>query len=138
MPAGSASDRRAWLPVALIFAVLLALALLAGQGMRFQFPFAARESLFALRISSSHCSYDSGADQCFRLELDNWILRALLDPIELGYDASLKRLARYRGLSNIGDANGDLKAARANGALFFGEQSVAALDGVAQCALPGG
>jgi hypothetical protein len=81
-------------------------ALVAGQSMRFQFPFAARESLFALRINAARCSYGTGADQCFRLELDNWILRALLDPIELGYDASLKRLVRYRGLSNIGDGKG--------------------------------
>jgi len=82
-------------------------ALLAGEDMRFQFPFAARASLFALRIGPSRCSYDTGTDQCFLLELDNWILRALVDPIEIGYDASLKRLARYRGLSNIGDDNGD-------------------------------
>jgi len=82
-------------------------ALLAGEEMRFQFPFAARESLVALRIGPSRCSYDTGTDQCFLLELDNWILRAVVDPIEIGYDASLKRLARYRGLSNIGDDNGE-------------------------------
>ena len=28
------------------------------------------------------------------------------NPIELGYDAELKRLVRYRGLSNIGDGKG--------------------------------
>lgn len=82
-------------------------ALIADQRLRFEFPFAAREDLFALRISASPCSYDTATDQCFRLELDNWLLRALLDPIELGYDASLKRLARYRGLSNIGDSTGE-------------------------------
>jgi hypothetical protein len=82
-------------------------ALVAGQNIRFQFPFAARESLFALRINASRCSYDTATDQCFRLELDNWVLRALLDPIELGYEASQKRLVRYRGLSNIGDDEGD-------------------------------
>jgi hypothetical protein len=81
--------------------------LVAGQTLRFEFPFAARESLFALRIGPSQCSYDTSTDQCFRLELDNWVLRALLDPIELGYDAGHKRLARYRGLSNIGDGAGE-------------------------------
>jgi hypothetical protein len=31
----------------------------------------------------------------------------LASPIELGYDSSLMRLNRYRGLSNINDDNGD-------------------------------
>ena len=31
----------------------------------------------------------------------------LVTPIELGYDAKLKRLTRYRGLSNIGDGKGE-------------------------------
>jgi hypothetical protein len=81
--------------------------LVAGQSKRFQFPFAARESLVELRISAARCSYEHGTDQCFRLELDNWLLKMLVDPIELGYDAGLKRLARYRGLSNIGDGRGE-------------------------------
>ena len=31
----------------------------------------------------------------------------LASPIELGYDSTLMRLSRYRGLSNINDDNGD-------------------------------
>jgi hypothetical protein len=31
----------------------------------------------------------------------------LASPIELGYDSTLMRLNRYRGLSNINDDNGD-------------------------------
>jgi hypothetical protein len=81
--------------------------LLAGNNKSFQFPFAARESLVKLRIKPMSCTYDSEADQCFSLEMNNWFLRMLVDPIELGYDAKLKRLTRYRGLSNIGDGNGN-------------------------------
>ena len=81
--------------------------LVAGEKKSFQFPFAARESLVKLRIKPVSCTYDSGTDQCFRLEMNNWLLRMLVDPIELGYDAKLKRLARYRGLSNIGDSEGN-------------------------------
>lgn len=81
--------------------------LVAGEKKSFQFPFAARESLVKLRIKPVSCSYDSGTDQCFSLEMNNWFLRMLVAPIELGYDAKLKRLARYRGLSNIGDGNGN-------------------------------
>jgi len=81
--------------------------LLAGENKSFQFPFAARESLVKLRIKPMGCTYDSATDQCFSLEMNNWFLRVLVDPIELGYDAKLKRLTRYRGLSNIGDGNGN-------------------------------
>lgn len=81
--------------------------LLAGENKSFQFPFAARESLVKLRIKPTGCSYDTESDQCFRLEMNNWFLRMLVAPIELGYDARLKRLNRYRGLSNIGDGKGE-------------------------------
>jgi hypothetical protein len=59
--------------------------LVAGENKSFQFPFAARESLVKLRIKPTSCTY----------------------AIELGYDAKLKRLTRYRGLSNIGDGKGE-------------------------------
>jgi hypothetical protein len=39
--------------------------------------------------------------------MNNWLLRMLVAPIELGYDAKLKRLTRYRWLSNIGDGKGE-------------------------------
>lgn len=81
--------------------------LLAGESLRFQFPFAAQESLVELRINTMDCTYVTETDQCFRLEMNNWILSMLVDPIELGYDTELKRLVRYRGLSNIGDGKGD-------------------------------
>ena len=81
--------------------------LVAGENKSFQFPFATRESLVKLRIKPMSCSYDSETDQCFRLEMNNWLLRMLVAPIELGYDARLKRLTRYRGLSNIGDGQGN-------------------------------
>ena len=31
----------------------------------------------------------------------------VVKPIELGYDPELRRLTRFRGLSNIGDENGN-------------------------------
>lgn len=77
-----------------------------GQNITFQFPLPARASLVNLRISPATCSYDTEVDQCFRLDVDNWLLRMLVKPIELGYDAELRRLTRYRGLSNIEDSAG--------------------------------
>jgi hypothetical protein len=81
--------------------------LVAGENKSFQFPFAAHERLVKLRIKPTSCTYDTESDQCFRLEMNNWFLRMLVAPIELGYDAKLKRLSRYRGLSNIGDGKGE-------------------------------
>jgi hypothetical protein len=80
--------------------------LVAGEVRRFQFPVAAREALVELSIESARCSYDTETDHCFRLELDNWLLRMVAEHIELGYDASTQRLARFRGVSNIGDGLG--------------------------------
>ena len=81
--------------------------LVNGQKREFQFPFADRESLVELRIQPQSCSYENGSDQCFRLDLANWFLRMMVQPIELGYDSESRRLTRFRGLSNIGDANGN-------------------------------
>ena len=80
--------------------------LVDGQTKQFQFPFAARKSVIALRITAAPCSYSGDTDQCFRLEIDNWLFSMLVAPIELGYDSTLKHLSRFRGLSNIGDGSG--------------------------------
>jgi hypothetical protein len=81
--------------------------LVAGESYEFQFPFADRSSLIELRIRRFGCSYSTQTDQCFRLELASWLLRMVVKPIELGYDPELRRLTRFRGLSNIGDENGN-------------------------------
>ena len=65
-----------------------------------------RNQLIALRLKKSPCQYETNTDQCFALEPANWLFRMLASPIELGYDSTLMRLNRYRGLSNINDVNG--------------------------------
>jgi hypothetical protein len=80
--------------------------LVQGERLEFQFPVADRANLVDLRLRSRACSYAAETDQCFSLELANWFLRVLVAPVELGYDAGQRRLSRYRGLSNIGDENG--------------------------------
>ncbi len=81
--------------------------LVSGETREFQFPFANRESLVQLRIQPRTCSYQTQSDQCFRLDLANWLLRMMVEPIELGYDLESRRLARFRGLSNISDEGGN-------------------------------
>ena len=60
-----------------------------------------------MRIKPAACNYQTETDQCFKLELSNWFVRMLVNPIELGYDPELRRLTRYRGSSNIGDGKGN-------------------------------
>tara|TARA_B110000116_G_scaffold272075_1_gene295089 strand:+ start:8135 stop:8836 length:702 start_codon:yes stop_codon:yes gene_type:complete len=82
------------------------LRLTAGNTLEFYFPLVNRSTLAKLRIKQSSCSYKTETNVCFRLEVSNWLLRLLLDPIELGYSAESKLLLRYRGLSNIEDVQG--------------------------------
>jgi hypothetical protein len=81
--------------------------LLSGQILFFQFPLVSRFQLISLQVKKSLCEYEANTDQCFTLEPSNWLFRMLASPIELGYDSTLRRLNRYRGLSNINKANGD-------------------------------
>jgi hypothetical protein len=81
--------------------------LLNDKGKTFLFAFVDNLKLLELRIQRAECSYSSENDQCFHLELSNWLFRLLAAPIELGYDPVTKNLSRYRGLSNIGDGNGN-------------------------------
>jgi hypothetical protein len=80
--------------------------LMSGKTIEFQFPLVSRTQLISLRLKRSPCQYETNTDQCFALEPANWLLRMLASPIELGYDSTLMRLNRYRGLSNINDSNG--------------------------------
>ena len=82
------------------------LQLTAGDTLHFYFPLVNRSTLAKLRIKKSFCSYNTSTDTCFRLEVSNWLLRLLLDPIELGYSTESMSLTRYRGLSNIEDQQG--------------------------------
>ena len=81
--------------------------LVSGNVKYFQFPLVSRAQLISLRVKKSLCQYETSTDQCFSLEPSNWLFRMLASPIELGYDSTLMRLNRYRGLSNINDDNGD-------------------------------
>ncbi|MFT5225932.1 MAG: hypothetical protein ACI8XX_001684 [Polaribacter sp.] len=81
--------------------------LVSGNIEDFQFPLVSRAELISLRVKKSLCQYETYTDQCFALEPSNWLFRMLAAPIELGYDLTMMRLNRYRGLSNINDENGD-------------------------------
>lgn len=81
--------------------------LTSGEVLNFYFPLAKRSTLANLRVKQANCSYETDTDTCFSLEVSNWFLRLLVDPIELGYAYNTKELMRYRGLSNIEDDKGE-------------------------------
>ena len=81
--------------------------LVQGEVITFQFPAAARVDLFDFKVNRMNCSSGDATQQCFNLRLDSWLLRMLVDPIELGYDKESRRLKRFQGLANIEDKNGN-------------------------------
>lgn len=80
--------------------------LIAGEKLSFYFPLPNRQTLAKLQIAKSTCTYTS-SDQCFELNVSNWLLKMLIAPIELGYQPQTQKLMRYRGLSNISDEQGN-------------------------------
>lgn len=82
-------------------------ALVGNEMLTFYFPAVTRQSLIKLRIVSQPCSYETTTDKCFALNSASWVIRLVLDPIELGYDKDAQRLTRFRGLANLSDDKGD-------------------------------
>jgi len=76
-----------------------------GGTLRFPFLPLGREKPLAMRIGPRA---GDGCDQqlCLQVELDSWFLGMLVDPVELTYDRSQRRLLRFRGISNIPTAEG--------------------------------
>ena len=81
--------------------------LVSGERMSFRFPVASRKALFDVNVRAAFCSYQNNGHRCFLLEPENWLVRMLVDPIELGYDTESRKLMRYRGLSNLEGQGGE-------------------------------
>ncbi|MGK0500551.1 MAG: hypothetical protein ACJAYG_002204 [Oceanicoccus sp.] len=81
--------------------------LIAGESLDFYFPAPSRLSLVELRATRSNCSYTTTTEACFKINSSNWLIRLLLDPIELGYNIDSKQLTRFRGLANMTDIDGN-------------------------------
>lgn len=47
---------------------------------------------------------------CLDIELDSWLLAMIVDPIELSYSRSNKRLLHFSGVSNIKDEDGETQS----------------------------
>ena len=77
-----------------------------GEKLQFHFPAPTRLRLVNLIVEGKQCSYVATSQRCFSINAANWLVKLLVDPIELGYDNTNQQLMRFRGLANINDENG--------------------------------
>ena len=87
-------------------------ALNEGSALVFNFAAPARQSLVDLVIQRKDCGEwvameQRGSSLCLLIHSPNWLLRLLMEPIELAYDSHSQHLMQYRGLANVSDDNGD-------------------------------
>lgn len=82
--------------------------LLSGKTLRFEFASVDRLELLKLQVKHVGSASENGvAIERFEMNAANFIIRLLLDPIEVDYYADTRELFRYQGISNMKDAEGD-------------------------------
>lgn len=77
-----------------------------GEKVAFPFLVAGQEQPFRMVARSVVFPGCDASRLCLEVQPEAWWLRLLLDPIELVYDRSSRRLLLFRGISNIADATG--------------------------------
>ena len=83
-----------------------------NDGKKISFPFLPAGfdkplNMRALRSDTIDCD---PKQLCLDIEMDSWILAMIVDPIELSYLRSSKRLLHFRGMSNIRDEDGETQS----------------------------
>jgi hypothetical protein len=79
----------------------------SGNTVKFNFVAASQLNYFTFRVhKDSDGIYNGKKVSVYKMEADNFIIRSLLEPIILTYDAQNMRLMKYEGISNINDTNG--------------------------------
>ena len=82
-------------------------ALLKGGILTFNFVVPARKDYYKFRVRKvSETTYIGKKAIVVHLEPDNFIIRALVDPIVITYDLSSKRILIYEGISNLASGTG--------------------------------
>ncbi len=82
-------------------------ALLSGKTMRFEFASVDRLDLLKLQVKHVGSSNENGfAIERFEMNAANFVIRLLLDPIQVDYYADSRELFRYQGISNMKDVEG--------------------------------
>lgn len=79
--------------------------LVAGKSKRVNFLRIEKGNYIPLVIKKRKCDVQDGS-VCFRIALNNFLLKNLVPDIKLAYHPELKRLVRYSGLGPLNKANG--------------------------------
>lgn len=86
---------------------------MAGRTMKMNFGVPSRLDYFRFRLSKVEDQIVSGtARTVVRCEVDNVLLRWLVDPITLTYDRDTRRMISYEGISNVSDEQGNSHSVR--------------------------
>jgi hypothetical protein len=80
--------------------------LAGGKRVAFNFVAPNRLDYFAFEALPDPKEPRSGETRVFLIRPANAALRLLVDPIQVTYDVSTRRMTGYRGLSNINNAEG--------------------------------
>jgi hypothetical protein len=87
--------------------------LLKGNSLTFNFVVPARQDYYKFRVRKvNETTYMGKKAMVVYLEPDNFIIRALVDPIVITYDLSSKRILVYEGISNLASNTGKNYVAR--------------------------
>ena len=79
-----------------------------GKKVPVNFAVASRGDFFGFYVQKARTGKLYGKKVTyFKMVIDNWILRMLSKPIVVAYYDDFKRLALYKGQSNINDVNGE-------------------------------
>lgn len=86
--------------------------LMAGKTVAFKLVAAGNLDAFKFRIKRiEDGSFENATAVRFRVEPDS-MLRFVIDPLELSYEAKTRKLLEYRGIANIHDGKGNPYVAR--------------------------
>jgi len=81
--------------------------LLKGNIITFNFVSPSKMDYFTMRISKkAEITLENKKATLVHLEIDNMILRWLIQPIKIVYDNQTRRIIKYEGIANLSDRDG--------------------------------
>ncbi len=80
--------------------------LLAGKRIHFNFVAPSQLDYFAFIAREDLKSEMGKNEKAFVIELENPLIRLLVAPIRVSYDADTRRMTQYQGISNVNDSFG--------------------------------
>jgi len=82
-------------------------ALDAGERVNFRFQVAGFDAPLAMDIVRSDAPGCTTRELCLEVRADSWLVRAFVEPIQLAYSRTDRKLRRYSGISNLRDEQGE-------------------------------